>query len=410
MATDSHRLIAVNPDPDMMNVLRSLQGDLDIDIVLADTEAGLLASLAADTRLVALGLQTQTIAPETAIHLVAESACRPAVVLIGETDSESLQSVRHLAADLGVKTVRTADSGHEGPSDFDEFGRALRRLVTPDAGDLRRALDEHELTLHYQPKLVSGDARWVSGVEALIRWDHPELGLLLPNQFLPLARTAGLLTEITDFTFMEAIHQHALWRDRGLDVPMAVNLAPELIKDAGFSDRLVGSLRQFDVSPSRLTLEVKETDQLAERALCLEAFTRLRVAGVGLALDDYGTGRSSLTELYRMPFTEVKIDGSLVADATESKDARVVLRTIVRLAHELHMVATAEGVETRAELGVVTAAGCDLAQGTLLCAPRHPAELLPFLTEARAFRPTASEPHDGRPLTSENAERRAACA
>jgi EAL domain-containing protein (putative c-di-GMP-specific phosphodiesterase class I) len=160
-----------------------------------------------------------------------------------------------------------------------------------------------------------------------------------------------------------------------------VNLAPTLIKDERFPDRLVSSLRQFDVPPTRLTLEVKEMERLSDRALCLEAFTRLRAAGVGLALDDYGSGLSSITELYRMPFTEVKIDGALIADASRDENAGIVMRAIVRLAHELFMVVTAEGVETDLHLNHAVSSECDFAQGTLLCGPRPPAELEGFLAD-----------------------------
>jgi EAL domain-containing protein (putative c-di-GMP-specific phosphodiesterase class I) len=253
--------------------------------------------------------------------------------------------------------------------------------ASPDAAELRRALNEQELTLHYQPKLTVGGSPLVAGVEALVRWDHPRLGLLTPGQFLPLAEAAGLMTEITDFTITEAIQQHALWRKRGIDLPFAVNLAPTLVKDEGFPDRLMSSLRQFGVAPTRLTLDVREMDRLSDRALCLEAFTRLRAAGVGLALDDYGSGLSSLTELYRMPFTEVKIDGALIADAARDENAGIVMRAIVRLAHELFMVVTAEGVETELHLDHATFGKCDFAQGTLLCAARSPSDVERFLTD-----------------------------
>src|SRR5579863_2440052 len=259
--------------------------------------------------------------------------------------------------------------------------RAPSGGALPNAAELCRALDEHELTLHYQPKLTAGRSPGVAGVEALVRWNHPELGLLLPGQFLPLAATAGLMTEVTDFTITEAIQQHAVWRGRGIDLPIAVNLAPALVKDEGFPDRLMGGLREFDVPPTRLTLEVKEMARLSDRALCLEAFTRLRAAGVGLALDDYGSGLSSITELYRMPFTEVKIDGALIADATRDENAGIVMRAIVRLAHELFMVVTAEGVESDLQLDHAVFSECDFAQGTLLCGPRRPVDLERFLAD-----------------------------
>jgi len=254
----------------------------------------------------------------------------------------------------------------------------------PASSDLRRALDEHDLALYFQPKLSCTDRRSVVGLEALVRWNHPTLGLLLPNRILPLAESSGLLTQVTDFTITEAIYQYSAWRDCGIDLPVAINLAPSLIQDGAFPERLLNSLRQFDVPPARLTLEVKETASVLDRELCVDVFTRLRKVGVGLALDDYGTGLSSLTELYKLPFTEVKIDRELIRDASRNREARVVLRSIVRLAHELSIDVTAEGVETRAEFTSALAAGCDALQGALLCEPRQASRLEPFLTGKRA--------------------------
>jgi EAL domain-containing protein (putative c-di-GMP-specific phosphodiesterase class I) len=283
-----------------------------------------------------------------------------------------------------------------------------RRLSAfPDAADLCRALDEQELTLHYQPKLTAGGSPMVTQVEALVRWNHPQLGLLLPGQFLPLADAAGLMTEITDFTITEAIQQYALWRDRGIDLPVAVNLASTLIKDERFPDRLMSSLRQFDVPPTRLTLEVKEMEKLSDRALCLEAFTRLRAAGVGLALDNYGSGLSSITELYRMPFTEVKIDGALIADASRDENAGIVMRAIVRLAHELFMVVTAEGVETDLHLDHAVFSECDFAQGTLLCGPRPPVDLERFLADVAVRAGSGNTLIGSRPFLTQRADRTA---
>lgn len=253
-------------------------------------------------------------------------------------------------------------------------------VQSPGAADLRRALEEHDLTLYYQPKFDCADERVLVGVEALIRWNHPQMGVLLPGRFLPLAKDANLLTEVTDFTLTEAIRQHAAWRDQGMDLPVAVNLAPGLIGDARFPERLLNSLKQFDVPPSRLTLELKETESVSDRELCVDALERLRRAGVGLALDDYGAGLSSITELYKLPFTEVKIDRTLVLDAANNTRARLVLRSIVRLAHALSIDVTAEGVETRSDLVSAMAAGCDWVQGALLCEPTPPSGVARFLS------------------------------
>jgi diguanylate cyclase len=247
------------------------------------------------------------------------------------------------------------------------------------SADLRRAIDEHELTLYYQAKFDSADERTVVGVESLIRWNHPRRGVLPPDCILPLAKDAGLLTEVTDFTITQAIRQHAAWRDQGIDLPITVNLAPGLISDAGFPDRLLNSLHEFDVPASRLTLDLKEIESVGDRGLCIDALGRLRGAGVGLALDDFGAGLNSITELYELPLTEIKIHRGLVVDAARLAQARTVLRSIVRLAHALSLNVTAEGVEDRSDLVCAMAAGCDWVQGTLLSAPTLPFGVAEFL-------------------------------
>lgn len=250
---------------------------------------------------------------------------------------------------------------------------------TPCSADLRRAIDEHELTLHYQAKFDCVDERTVVGVEALIRWNHPRMGELPPGCILPLAKDADLLTEVTDFTITEAIRQHASWRDQGIDLPIAVNLAPGLISDARFPDRLLNSLSEFDVPASRLTLDLKETNHVGDRGLCIDALGQLRGAGVGLALDDFGAGLSSITEIYELPLTEIKIHRELILDAARLTQARLVLRSIVRLAHALSINVTAEGVEDRSDLLCAMAAGCDWVQGTLLSAPTLPFDVADLL-------------------------------
>lgn len=381
MPSQSNRLVAVNTNPSLLDALRTMQDDLGIELITVENEVELRAVLTKETRLLALGLDSPRLPPELTLEIAAAAGSPPPVMLIGDLDTPFGQRMRTAADDLGIGTIPSAQPLPAKLPTKDTVNHTGEAPILIDAAELRRGLDAQQFTLQFQPKLTVGAPVAVSGVEALVRWDHPELGLLLPSQFLPVAEASGLLSEITDFTITEAIQQYALWRDQGRDVQVAVNLAPALVKDAGFPDRLLCIMRQFDMPPSRLSFDVKEMTQLADRALCLEVFTRLRAMGVGLALDDYGIGLSSITELYRMPFTEVKIDGALIADASCDAKAGVVMRAIVRLAHELSMVVTAEGVETDAQLDYVIASRCDFVQGALLCEPRRPGDLERFLAD-----------------------------
>ncbi|HJS90065.1 MAG TPA: EAL domain-containing protein [Steroidobacteraceae bacterium] len=333
----------------------------------------------------ALGFERSQLSPSAALEIIAATQSRPAIILIDP--QKRLKHLQQLAAKLHLNApIHTHGLSDAAASLLEALEAAL--CLAPDASELRRALDEHDLMLYYQPKLDCANDRSIVGVEALVRWSHPQLGVLLPSCILPLAATSGLLTEITDFTLTEAIQQYVAWRNQGIDLPIAVNLAPALIRDGGFVERLLNSLHQFDISPSRLTLELKETQNVIDRDLCLDVLKRLRQAGIGLALDDYGAGLSSITELYKLPFTEVKIDRDLIADASRARDARVVLRAIVRLAHELSIDVTGEGVETHAEFAAALAAGCDSVQGRLLCEPRPPFQVEQFLRSNEVdFRP-----------------------
>lgn len=383
MGATADRIVTVNLEPEELDSLAVLRDEQGAELITIDSEADLLANLMDGSAVVVLGLQGRGLSPLSVLRALSLARTRPAIVLIGEVDERLYQSIQRLGSRLRLDSMAYVARGADGAQMVASLLRASRATAAPEEAELRRALEEHELTLHYQPKFACADDRSIVSVEALVRWNHPELGLLRPGRFLPLAEQTGLLTDVTDFTIAEAIRQHGAWRDKGHDVPVAINLSTGLIRDEGFPDRLMTLFRQHGVSPSRFTLEVKETASTADRDLCADVFTRLRLAGVGLALDDYGVGLSSLTELYKLPFTELKIDRALVADAPNNGDARIVMHGIVRLAHELAINVCAESVETRAELNAVLAADCDFVQGTLLCDPERPDELERSLADSR---------------------------
>ena len=245
---------------------------------------------------------------------------------------------------------------------------------------MRRGIEEHELAVHYQPKVVRAAADWqVSSAEALVRWRHPRLGLLYPADFLPIAEQSGLIVAVTDFVLTDAIRQIGHWRQRGLRLSAAVNLSPRLVQDLEFPDRLGRLLQEFDVSADQLMLEVTEAASLHDPELVMDIFTRLRVRGIGLSLDDFGTGLSSLTQLYKMPFSEVKIDAVLVADILQAKPAATVVRAIIDLAHSLSLTVCAEGVENAAAFEFLERSGCDALQGDFIASAMPAAEIEGFI-------------------------------
>ena len=258
-----------------------------------------------------------------ALRYLARQNTTAGILLASGMDQRVLASARQLGDSLGLKMLGTLQK----PAMLDDIEMLLAKHIEPGARisveELRQAIDEHELLVHYQPKVVRAANDWhVRSAEALVRWRHPRLGLLYPGEFLPLAEQSGLIVDVTDFVLTDAIRQIGHWRQRGLDLAAAVNLSPRLVQDLEFPDRLTRIFREFEVTPEQLTLEVTEAASLDDPELVMDIFTRLRVKGVGLSLDDFGTGTSSLTQLYKMPFSEVKIDGSLICDVANSKARR----------------------------------------------------------------------------------------
>src|SRR5579883_641582 len=243
------------------------------------------------------------------------------------------------------------------------------------AGELRQAIDGGELVLHYQPKadLQSGTSQ---GFEALVRWQHPRLGLLGPDAFIPLAERPGLIRPLTGWVLAEALRQVSVWQESGLDTSMAVNLSMRNLGDPMLAETVSQQLQRFGVEPARLTLELTETAIMSDPAHKLE-LERLQAMGVRLSIDDFGTGYSSLAYLRQLPVDEIKIDRSFVADMESDTDAAVIVRSIVDLGHNLGLKVVAEGVETAGCWNALKELGCDLAQGYYFSRPAAADELTP---------------------------------
>ena len=246
---------------------------------------------------------------------------------------------------------------------------------------LQRALDQQRLHMVYQPKvsLRDGDLRQV---EALVRWEDPELGTVKPSHFVPLAEEHGLIHDLTQWGLRTILRQWIEWHDAGLDTCIAFNISALSVQHLDFPDLVERMCRALGVPTDRLVLELTEgaTQPLVK---LMDALTRFRIKGIGLAIDDFGTGYSSLMQLRQLPFTEVKIDQAFVADVPSSRDSRLIIQAVIELAHGLGLMTTAEGVETIDQLRAIRELGCDCVQGYLLSAPLEPAMLSPWLQKFR---------------------------
>ena len=256
-----------------------------------------------------------------------------------------------------------------------ELYAAARDDYSPDrlalASELRRALDEHELIVHYQPQaeLESGQ---VVAVEALVRWLHPRQGLLSPDQFVPLAETTGQIRELTRHVLAEALSQLRTWRERGLDLRVAVNLSARDLVDLTFPATAAQLLADHDIPPDRLELEITETVILADPIRARAILNQLSELGVRLAIDDYGSGYSSLGYLKRLPVNTIKIDRSFVMNMEQDSNDAVIVRSTIDLGRNLGLRVVAEGVETETAWEQLASLNCDYAQGYFLSRPLAP--------------------------------------
>jgi EAL domain-containing protein (putative c-di-GMP-specific phosphodiesterase class I) len=242
------------------------------------------------------------------------------------------------------------------------------------SSELERALGAGELVVHYQPK-ADVETGAVTGVEALVRWQHPERGLLPPDAFVPIAERNGLIRRLTLQVVRIGLAQQARWLAEGIDVPLAVNLSIANLLDADLPRDIATLLDDLRARPRKLKLEITESYLVTDPTLIHSNIQELCDHGVGLALDDFGTGYSSLTHLRRLPIDEIKIDRSFIKDLETDSDDAAIVQSTIDLAHSLNLVVVAEGVETELAWNKLRDFGCDQAQGFYLARPM-PAQAL----------------------------------
>ncbi|MFF3269545.1 putative bifunctional diguanylate cyclase/phosphodiesterase [Streptomyces chrestomyceticus] len=337
------------------------------------------------------------------LTLVLEASAGVAVFPDHALDAEGLLR----RADVAMYQAKRDRSGVE-------VYEAKRDGNTPDRlgllGDLRRALDAGDVELHYQPKV--GFDGHVAGLEALVRWVHPERGRVPPDEFIAIAESSGLMPRLTEYVLETALAQVARWRKSGLEVPVAVNVSPRDVHTPGFAGAVAARLARHQVPPGSLQLEITEHVLLEDPQRAADTLAGLTGHGVKMSLDDFGTGYSSLVHLRRLPVSELKIDRSFVARlAVDNEDAEIV-RCTLDLAHSLGLLVVAEGVEDDETWERLRDLGCDAVQGWLVAAAMPPDETTAWLLargergwQREAERP-AVEPRHERATAVEEADQR----
>ncbi len=298
-----------------------------------------------------------------------------AVILISVESERVLETSALLAEERGLRVLgvvaKPVSAAKLAPliRSIDEQVPPLANEHTPAPDQLRGMLPTGALHLVYQPKIEMATGR-LAGVEALVRWRHPDVGALQPDGFVQLCETVPTLGAwLLDFTLQDALAFAARWAEDGHPVDVAVNVHASAFDDLELPDRIEGLAKAHGVPTSRLTLEITERSVAQDAVRMLDVATRMRIKGFGLAIDDFGTGQSGLAQLHRLPFNQIKIDRQFVHGSAESGSKRSVVEASIALARNLQLTSVAEGVQRRAEWDLLQDLGCEQMQGYFTARP-----------------------------------------
>ena len=391
----AHSMALLLLDLDRFKEVNDTLGHHTGDILLKETAARLrhalresdtIARLGGDEFAVLLPTADAAGAVETAQRLVA--ALEPSfdlegrrvdirasigIALADATDDTPDALMRR--ADVAMYAAKRSGSGYR-LYDADQDENRPERLAL--IADLRQAVANGELEVHYQPKLDLRTGR-IASVEALARWQHPVRGHVAPAVFIPLAESIGLIEQLTRWVLEAALKQCREWRDAGIELAVAVNVSMRDLHDPGLPDTIAGLLGMHGLVPDMLTVEITESTLMADPTRALAITGALSGMGVRLAIDDFGTGYSSLAYLRQLPIDELKIDRTFVGHLATNPDDGAIVRSTISLAHDLGLPVVAEGVEDRRAYELLAAYGCDVAQGYFISRPMPSADIVAFV-------------------------------
>jgi EAL domain-containing protein (putative c-di-GMP-specific phosphodiesterase class I)/FixJ family two-component response regulator len=326
------------------------------------------------------------------LRRVGERKLPIAVIIVSGLENTLVASAATMAQAYGVRVIGTIDK----PATRQKFSAVLEQFrnpaptatassddgFAPSVHDVLAGISSGQIEPAFQGvlELESGT---VVGAEALARWRHPARGLLGPDVFLPPLSRAGYLDELSWIMLSLAAMEAGIWRSADLKVTVSVNVSANSLADPGYADAVTQIVTGHGLDPSQMILELTETEAILNIAAALENLTRLRIRGFGLAIDDYGVGYSSMQALSRMPFTEIKIDRSFVAQAASDPKYRLMVEHTIAVAHQLGLKTVAEGVETRTECHLLGSMGCDRIQGYIVGKPLEGHEFLRWIVDRR---------------------------
>ena len=322
------------------------------------------------------------------LRLLAGQKPGAAVLIVSGKDESILRSVHLMASEYGLMVLGALPKPARLPALRDKLTAFLQRPKQPrqdglpplSAADVLAGLERGQFVPFFQPKVTLG-ARQICGAEALARWRHPQRGILPPAMFISLAEHHGLIDQLTWAMLGESAKQIQRWNDAGREFSVSVNFSQTSFADTRLASRVMDLVSGYGIQPERLIIEITETVVMTNVAQCLETLSRLRMKGFGLSIDDFGTGHSSLQQLSRVPYTELKIDQAFVTGAASQPHLRAVLESSIEIARKLKLQCVGEGIETLEDWNCLQQLGCDIGQGYFIARPMQGERLLGWIAE-----------------------------
>ena len=394
MYDNINRLLVVDADHDVVDVVRQIGSELEFSLADASDSSQFLKRVDEfRPTVIVLDMELPDCDGVEALRALASRGCKASVVLTGFADRRVMTATQKIGARRGISVADSLPKPIDAGAAKTCLMQLKRQELRFTVEDIERGLDKEEFVAFYQP-IVSADpdGGWcVDGLEALVRWQHPTFGIVMPDEFISQTERFGLIGWLTEQMLDQALERLGLWQKSGIDLKCSVNLPPSLVTDLDFPDRVAALVNQHSIEPGRISLELTETATMQDPATTMDILTRLRVKGIGLSLDDFGTGYSSLTRLYQMPFEEMKIDRSLGMNVPGSREANTIVGSLIELAHNLGLRVCTEGVESRAALDLLEVLNSDRCQGFFVSRALPPAEIASFVEQWNSQSPASAQ-------------------
>jgi len=380
-------LYIVEDDPDFAALLKEISKEAFSDVEIFLNSPDFIKKQLTCNDVVILDIKMPKMDGVEILRALAEKSCLSKLILISGFDSSVLHSTAMLAQQLGLQVIAQITK----PVDPDKVQAILASLIKQPSTnitnianpstkstvvksthfskeEISKAIKDNQLVLYYQPQ-VDLKTNKLIGVEALVRWLHPEKSMIFPDDFLPFVEKYNLLEPLTDSIIKIAIEQESEWEKLGYNVNVSINICASNVTSLSLPEKLEELIKKASIKPSKICFEVTESELMGELIPSMDTLTRMRLKGFHLSIDDFGTGYSSLLQLYRIPFNELKIDRSFISKLLSSAESKVIVDTCITLSHKLGMKVVAEGIEDKETFKLLLSMGCDIGQGYYISKP-----------------------------------------